>query len=151
MSLLHVAFKVADANYVIPASMVVQMESFTGATRVPGAPDYVLGLVQVRGAVLPVVDLRARFRLPAREPTLDSRIVVVDCGGRRAALLVDSARDMLKFEPSAFESPPEVVANQASGFVRSVARVDDRLVMLIDCDRVLGENEIHDHHDSGHE
>jgi purine-binding chemotaxis protein CheW len=147
---LHVSFRVGDGTYVLPASSVVQMESFSGATPVPGAPSYVAGLVQVRGAVLPVVDLRARFQLPPLAPTLDTRMVVVERNERRVALLVDSARDMLKIDAAAFEAPPEVVAKQSAGFVRSVARVGERLVMLIDCDRVIGEEEIHGQHDIDH-
>lgn len=143
MSDLHVAFRVGEATYVVPANAVIQMESFSGATRVPGAPDYVLGLVQLRGAIVPVIDLRARFRLPPAEPTLDSRIVVVERDKRRVALLADAARDMLKISATEFEDPPEVVAAQAAGFVRSVARVGNRLVMLIDCDRVIGEEDFH--------
>jgi purine-binding chemotaxis protein CheW len=139
MTELHVAFKVGDATYVLPASLIVQMESFTSATDVPGTPDYVAGLVQVRGAVVPVVSLRARFGLPPAPVTLDSRIVVVERNSRRVALLVDSARDILKIDPATFEPPPEVVAKQAAGFVSSVARVGERLVMLVDCDRVIGE------------
>jgi purine-binding chemotaxis protein CheW len=64
MSTLHVVFKVAGAEYAIPASEVLQMESYTGATPVPGAPAHVAGLMQVRGRVVPVVDARARFGLP---------------------------------------------------------------------------------------
>jgi purine-binding chemotaxis protein CheW len=145
---LHVAFNVGEATYVLPASAVVQMESFSGVTRVPGVPDYVAGLVQIRGALLPVVDLRARFDLPAVEPTLDTRLVVVERNQRRVALLVDRARDILKIDSASFEPPPPVVAAQAAGFVRSVARVGDRLVLLIDCDRVIGEEESDAKHDT---
>lgn len=148
MTELHVAFRVGDSTYVLPASSIVQMESFNGATRVPGTPEYVAGLVQVRGSVVPVVDLRARFKLPPVEATLDTRIVVVEREKRRVALLVDSARDILKIDPASFEPPPAVVAAQSAHFIRSVARIGERLVMLIDCDRVIGEEDIHgQHHD----
>lgn len=150
MTELHVAFRVGEATYVLPARSVVQMESFSGATRVPGAPDYVAGLVQVRGSLVPVVDLRVRFRLPPAEPTLDTRIVVVEQRKRRVALLVDSAREILKLEPSAFEPTPDVVAAQSAHFVRSVARIEGRLVLLIDCDRVIEEEKVHGHHDTEH-
>jgi purine-binding chemotaxis protein CheW len=145
---LHVSFRVGDSTYVVPASSIIQMESFDGATRVPGVPDYVAGLVQVRGAVLPVVDLRARFGLPRIDRTLDSRLVVIESKARRVALLVDSARDILKIAISEFEPPPDVVAKQASGFVRSVARIGEKLVMLVDCDRLIGEENIHGQHDT---
>lgn len=143
MSLLHVVFKVAGAEYAIPASEVLQMESFTGATPVPGAPSHVAGLVQVRGRVVPVVDARARFGLPPVERTLDSRVVVGQLGSRTVGLLVDSAREVLKLAPDQVQPPPQLVAEQAQGFVKAVARVGSRLVMLIDFPRVIGEEKVH--------
>ena len=143
MSALHVLFKVAGAEYVVPASDVVQMESFTTATRVPGTPAYVAGLVQIRGRVVPVVDLRARFGLPPAEPVLDTRVVVVKQGERVVGLLVDSAREVLAIAPEAFRPPPEVVSEQAAGFVKAIAQVGGRLLMLIDCERVIGEERLH--------
>ena len=139
MSALHVVFKVAGAEYAIPASEVVQMETFTGATPVPGAPLHVAGLVQVRGRVVPVVDARLRFGLPAVERTLDSRVVVGQLGPRTVGLLVDSAREVLKLAPEQLQPPPPLVAEQAQGFVKAVAQVGQRLVMLIDFPRVVGE------------
>lgn len=143
MSALHVLFKIDGAEYVLPASDVLQMESFTSATRVPGTQAYVAGLVQIRGRVVPVVNLRARFGLPDVEPTLDTRVVVVQQGTRVVGLLVDSAREVLSIPPEAFRPPPEVVTEQASGFVKAVAQVGGRLVMLIDESRVIGEGKLH--------
>jgi len=143
MSTLHVVFKVAGAEYAIPASEVLQMESFTGATPVPGAPAHVAGLVQVRGRVVPVVDARARFGLPPVERTLDTRVVVGQLGSRTVGLVVDSAREVLKLAPDQLQAPPQLVAEQAQGFVKAVARVGSRLVMLIDFPRVIGEEKAH--------
>jgi purine-binding chemotaxis protein CheW len=143
MSALHVVFKVAGAEYAIPAAEVMQMESFTGATPVPGAPAHVAGLVQVRGRVVPVVDARARFGLPPAERTLDSRVVVGQLGTRTVGLLVDSAREVMKLGPEQLQPPPPLVAEQAKGFVRAVAQVGTRLVMLIDFPRVIGEEKVH--------
>jgi purine-binding chemotaxis protein CheW len=143
MSTLHVVFKVAGAEYVIPASEVMQMESFTGATPVPGAPAHVAGLVQVRGRVVPVVDARARFGLPPVDRTLDSRVVVGQLGSRTVGLLVDSAREVMKLAPEQLQPPPPMVAEQAQGFVKAVAQVGPRLVMLIDFSRVIGEEKVH--------
>jgi purine-binding chemotaxis protein CheW len=143
MSTLHVVFKVAGAEYAIPASEVLQMESFTGATPVPGAPVHVAGLVQVRGRVVPVVDARARFGLPPGERTLDSRVVVGQLGSRTVGLLVDSAREVMKLAPDQLQPPPPLVAEQAQGFVKAVAQVGQRMVMLIDFSRVIGEEKVH--------
>ena len=147
MSPLHVLFRVAAVDYAIPAAAVLQMESFTSATRVPGTPSYVAGLVQIRGRVVPVVCLRARFELPPATPSLDTRVVVVQQvaqqGTRVVGLLVDSAREVLKIDPQTFRPPPEILTEQSAGFVKAVAQVGSRLIMLIDQERVIGEGTLH--------
>ncbi len=143
MSTLHVVFKVAGAEYAIPASEVLQMDSFTGATPVPGAPPHVAGLVQVRGRVVPVVDARARFGLPPAERTQDSRVVVGQLGARTVALLVDSSREVVKLSAEQLQPPPPMVVEQSQGFVKAVAQLGQRLVMIIDFPRVVGEEKNH--------
>ncbi len=138
--MLHVTFRVGDADYVLPASAVTQMESFSGATLVPGAPAHVAGLVQLRGQVIPVVDVRARFGLPPVERSLDARIIVVGQGERRVALLVDRAREVVDLRPEAFRDPPELVAERAAGFVRSIAQSDARVFMLVDVAKIIGHD-----------
>lgn len=140
--MLHVLFQVGAADYVVAAGDVVQMESFTGATRVPGSPAHVAGLVQLRGRVLPVVDLRPRFGLAAQEPGVEARIVVVARQGRQVALLVERGREVIDLRPEEFQEPPELVSEQAAGFVRSIARRGDRVLMLLDLDRVIGTDAV---------
>jgi len=144
MSVLHVIFRVAGAEYVLPASDVLQMESFTGATAVPGAAPYVLGIIHVRGRVVPVVDLRVRFGLPPVALTLDSRVVVVELEQRTVGLLADSAREVVKLEPDQLQAPPSMMSiDGAVGFVKSVAHVQKRLLMLLDFAKVVGEESSH--------
>lgn len=143
MSSLYVLFRVGDSEYVLPAADVVQMETFDGATRVPGAAPHVIGLVQLRGRVVPVIDLRLRFGLPAIPPTLDSRVVVVERGGRSVGLLADAAREVIQLDEAALQAPPEILTAQGDRFVQSVARAGERLVMLIDFQRVVGEEPSH--------
>jgi purine-binding chemotaxis protein CheW len=141
MTTLHVSFRVGTADYVLPAAQVLHLESYELATRVPGAPAYVAGLVQVRGRVVPVVDLRARFGLPPTEHTIDHRVIVVQVGARVAGLLVDSAREVLQLDATSFEKPPEMI--EGSGFVTAVATVTKRMFLLIDVPRVIGEELTH--------
>jgi len=138
--MLHVMFQVGGAEYVLPASDVLQMETFSGATLVPGAPAHVAGLVQLRGQVIPVVDVRARFGLPPVERSLDARIIVVGRGERRVALLVDRAREVVQLRPEAFRDPPDLVAERAAGFVRSIAQSDARVFMLVDVEKIIGHD-----------
>lgn len=143
--ILHVLFKVADAEYAIAASDVLHLESYAGATRVPSTAVHVVGLVQIRGRVVPVVDLRSRFGLPPADRTIDSRVVVVQSGLRTVGLLVDSSREVIRIPEDGFKPPPPLVAEQASGFIKSVANAGQRLVLLIDVPRVIGEELTHGH------
>jgi purine-binding chemotaxis protein CheW len=140
---LHVVFKVAQCEYLLPSETVLQMESFSGATPVPGAPSYVIGIVQIRGRVVPVVDLRLRFGGDAGEPVLDNRIVVGQHGDRIVGLLVDSAREVVKVTAAELKPPPPILSHQASGFVKAVAQVGSRVMMLVDFARVIGEEPLH--------
>lgn len=136
---LHIAFTVGSVDYVIPAAQVLHLESFERATAVPGAPAYVAGLVQSRGRVIPVVDLRARFRLPATERTVDHRIVVVQDDTRVVGLLVDSAREVLQLDDSLFTPPPELVDQQTDRYVTAVISMGKRMYLLVDVPRLIGK------------
>jgi purine-binding chemotaxis protein CheW len=140
---LHVLCKIADVEYVLPADDVLQMESFSGATKVPGAAVSVAGLVQIRGRVVPVLDMRIVFGLPTVEPTINSRVVVMKKGDRTVGLLVDSAREVLKIPSAEFSPPPAVVRQQTDGLVKAVVQTGNRLLMLIDFTKVIGEEQEH--------
>jgi purine-binding chemotaxis protein CheW len=137
---LHVIFKVGDTHYALPASEVVKMESYTTATPVPGAAQYVAGLVQIHGRVIPVIDLRARFGLPPIDRGIDARVIVVKDGERQVGLLADVAREVMKLDENEFAPPPDVVKDQANGFVSKVARAGQRMLMQIDFSRVIGND-----------
>jgi purine-binding chemotaxis protein CheW len=137
--LLHVAFKVAGAEYVLPASAVLHLESFEGATKVPGTADAVAGLLHSRGQLIPVVDLRVRFGLPAGARSLDSRVIVVQVKSRTVGLLVDSAREVLDLDEGAFHDPPELINEQAAGLIQAVAQTAERIVILLDLPKLIGE------------
>jgi purine-binding chemotaxis protein CheW len=144
MSALFVVFRVGEGHYALAAEHVLQLESFAGVTAVPGALPHVAGIVQVRGRIVPVIDLRLRFGLPAVEPVLDTRIVVVEYNGRTVGLRVDSGREVTRLQSEQFQATPAIVAEQSSGFVLGVARVGDRILMLVDLAKVLGEEQPHD-------
>jgi purine-binding chemotaxis protein CheW len=144
MSALFVVFRVGEGHYALAAEHVLQLESFAGVTAVPGALPHVAGIVQVRGRIVPVIDLRLRFGLPAVEPVLDTRIVVVEYNGRTVGLRVDSGREVTRLEVEQFQATPAIVSEQSSGFVLGIARVGERILMLVDLAKVLGEEKTHD-------
>ncbi len=135
-AVLHVTFKVDGAEYAVPASAVLQLEAYSGATPVPGAPPFVTGIVQLRGRVVPVVDLRLRFGLPSRDPTLESRLVVVEHGERTVALLADSAREVVRIAPSMMRPPPSLVR---SDVVHAIAQLAEHTILVLDLSSLIGE------------
>lgn len=146
MSELHVLFKVGAAEYVVPAALVLQMESFSGATPVPGTSRFLAGIILIRGRVVPVIDARKRLGMAAAETDrgLDARVIVTQQGERIVGLLVDSAREVVKLSQEQLEPPPPSVAEQVEGLVTAVARLDKRLVMRIDLDRWVSEEQVHE-------
>lgn len=144
MNTLHVLFRVGTAEYAVAALDVAQMESYSGATPIPGAASHVAGVIQVRGQVVPVVDVRVRFGLAPAPITLDSRVVVVQVGGRRVGLLVDAAREVVGLTAEQLTPPPPMVVDQSGGLVRAIAHLGTRIVMLVDIPRIIGEEQLHD-------
>jgi purine-binding chemotaxis protein CheW len=140
---LHVVFRVAGCEYMLPSETVLQMESFSGATHIPGAPAFVAGIVQIRGRVVPVVDLRVRFGETPGEPVLDNRVVVGQHGDRIVGLLVDSAREVVKVAPEQLKPAPPILNRQAGGFIKSVVHIGTRVIMVVDFARVIGEEPLH--------
>ncbi len=139
MSQLHVICRIGESEYAIPADEVFQMENFIAATPVPGAPSYVSGLIQVRQKIIPVLDARKRFGLPEAAVTGESRVVVLKLSERLVGLVVDSAREVQNISPELFKAPPEIIARQSEGFVKSVANFKERIIMLLDTLKIVGE------------
>lgn len=135
---LYVAFQVADTEYIVPGDQVLHLESFERATPIPGAAAYVAGLVQIRGKLVPVVDVRASFGIGGAAEGLDRRVIVVQHGSRTTGLLVDKAREILKLDPGTFAPPPELVADHANGFVTAIVTHGKRLLLLVDIGHIIG-------------
>jgi purine-binding chemotaxis protein CheW len=144
MNGLYIVFRVANAEYAVAAAQVLQLESFSGATAVPGTLAHVSGIVQVRGRIVPVIDLRLLFGEASADAALDTRIIVVELNERTVALRVDSSREVLKLEAEQFQPTPTVVSERSRGFINAVARVGNRLLMILNLEKVIGEEQLHD-------
>lgn len=132
-----VTFEAAGETYGLPVLCVEEVLRVTTITRLPFAPAPVCGITQLRGRVLPVVDLRVRLGQGAAVVGPRSRIVVVSSRGRSLGLLVDGAREVVKLLPSAMEAPPPEVMSERSGFLTAVYRREGSVVILLDVEKVL--------------
>jgi purine-binding chemotaxis protein CheW len=142
MSELYVVFSVADSEYALPAALVRQLESYSGATRVPGSAPHVAGIIQVRGHVIPVIELRKLFGHASVEPTLDTRVVIAEHGERQVALVVDKSREVVRVDPATVQATPGLLDDGSRGLFRGLVQLGPRLVMLLDLGKVVGEEDL---------
>jgi len=132
-----VSFEIGPEEYAVDILEVQEIIRMVEITSVPKAPHYVEGVINLRGKVIPIVDLRSRFGLSAAEYTKDTRIVVVDVSRIILGFIVDSVSEVLRIPSSLIESPPNGKQGGAE-FYKGVGRVDGRLLIFLDLDRLVG-------------
>lgn len=132
-----IAFRVGAQEFCVDVRSVREIRGWTAATVLPHAPPYVRGVINLRGAVLPIVDLGARLGFGAAEPTARHVIVVAEIGPQLVGLLVDAVSDILTVAPGEVQPTPEVASEPARSFLRGVVTAGDRMVSLLSLDRIL--------------
>jgi len=136
-----VVFQLGAELYGVDIARVHEIIRLQSITRVPRAPSFVEGVINLRGKVIPVVDLRRRFGLPTSEHTRATRTVVVEIGDQVVGIIVDSVSEVLRVSTSTIEPPSPVVAGIDSEYLHGIAKLPERLVILLDLDRVLAREE----------
>ena len=136
-----VTFRVGGEEFGLDVFSVHEILSYQQPTAMPRAPEFVEGVLDVRGTLVPIVDLRRRFETPRVVYDQDTRIVLVDFGGERLGLVVDSVTEVLRAPETAVSPPPAYIRGLAAEFVRGIVRVGERLVVLVDLDRILSSEE----------
>ena len=136
-----VVFQLGAELYGVDIARVHEIIRLQTITRVPRAPSFVEGVINLRGKVIPVVDLRRRFGLPTAEHTRATRTVVVEIGDQVVGIIVDSVSEVLRVNTSTVEPPSPVVAGIDSEYLHGIAKLPERLVILLDLDRVLAREE----------
>ncbi len=133
-----VVFDLADEVYAVNIGSVREIIRMQTVTFVPDAPVFVQGVINLRGRVIPVVDMRRRFGLPAVEATPDSRVLVMDIAGHDIGVIVDAVTEVQRVDEALIEPTAALVATEDSYYIDGIAKVDARLLILLDLDRALG-------------
>lgn len=136
-----VVFNLASEIYGVDVGAVREIIRVPDITRVPNAPDFVRGVMNVRGKLIPVVDLRPRFGMETVEQSGESRIVVVDIGGESIGVMVDAVTEVLKIADDSIESASSVVSTAESSYIQGIANLGERLIILLALDKVLSEDD----------
>jgi purine-binding chemotaxis protein CheW len=137
-----VGFRLDGTDYAISILRIREIILMRPITRLPQVPAYVEGLINLRGTVIPIVSLRRRFGLPAREIDEDTRTIVVTIGEKTVGCIVDEVTKVLRIEADALRPPPISLAAGARKHIAGLARHDDRLLILLDLDALLDADEL---------
>lgn len=144
----YLTFKMGDESFATPVSKVKEILELSSITKVPNAPDYMRGIVNLRGQVLPVVDTRIKFGLNATEDNPKTRIIVMEISSHNKTVnlgaLVDTARDVVEISEEQIMPPPSMDDFKKAEFIEGVVEMDGEFVMLIRVDRVFSKEEVQD-------
>ncbi len=136
-----VTFSIGGEEFGVEILTVQEIIRMLEITRVPKAPDFVEGVINLRGKVIPIIDLRKRFGLESKSHDKNTRIVVIEINKMIVGFVVDSVSEVLRIPADTVEPPPPVVAGLDSEYISGVGKLEDRLLILLDLDRLLSREE----------
>lgn len=137
-----VSFVVGTEEFAIPILSVQEINRMMPITRVPQSPKFIKGVINLRGKIIPVMDLRKRFGMESHETTTDSRIIVVEVASHVIGFTVDRVNEVLRINANIVELPPAMVCGIDSDYVQGVGKLEDRLLILLSLDRLFNSHDI---------
>lgn len=135
----YLTFKLHQEEYGVEILKVQEIKGFTQVTPVPNTPDYVRGVINLRGTVVPVLDLRTRFRMESADYNQFTVIIVVNLDDRIVGLVVDAVSDVLNFRSNDVEPTPDFGCGVDTSFITGLAKVDERLVLLLSLESLVSD------------
>jgi purine-binding chemotaxis protein CheW len=136
-----VSFNIGQEEFGLGIQSIQEINRMVDITRVPNSPEFVDGVINLRGKVIPIINLRKRFGFPPRESDRNTRIIVVELSGMVVGFIVDSVSEVLRIPKNITEPPPAIVAGIGSEYITAVAKLENRLLILLDLERILLEKE----------
>lgn len=135
-----VIFKLGNEDYGLPINKVQEINRMVAVTRLPQTPEFMEGIINLRGRVIPVIDLRKRFGLTAKAYEDETRIMIVDVSGQTVGIIVDAVHEVVLMPGKSIEPPPPSFVLDAQ-FIEGVGKLEDRLIILLDIDRIITSQE----------
>ncbi|MCI2255454.1 chemotaxis protein CheW [Domibacillus sp. PGB-M46] len=132
-----IAFQLVDKEYALPVHQVYSIEKLMHITRVPGTVPFVKGVINLRGVVTPIIDLRSRFGLSDKQYDESTRIIIASFGDIEVGLVVDGANDVLDIPVDAIEPQPEVVGSLGDEYITGVAKLEKRLLIMLSLQKIF--------------
>ena len=136
-----VTFMIGNEEYGVDILFVHEINRTIQITRVPNTPSFVDGVVNLRGKIIPIVNLRKKLGLDKKRIDNDTRIIVIEMGGTIIGFVVDKVKEVLRVPSGLFENPPDITNGANSEYIKAVGKLDDRLLLMIDLEKVFTNNE----------
>jgi purine-binding chemotaxis protein CheW len=136
-----VTFALGSEEYGVDIAQVQEINRMVTITKVPRAPQFMEGVINLRGRLIPVIDLRTRFGMSRSERTKDTRIVVTEIGTKRVGMVVDSVSEVLRIPVEQIEDAPDLIAGVDTEYIRGVGKMGERLIIMLDLGRVISAGE----------
>jgi purine-binding chemotaxis protein CheW len=136
-----VTFALGSEEYGVDIAQVQEINRMVTITHVPRAPRFMEGVINLRGQLIPIIDLRTRFGMDRSERTKNTRIVVTEIGSKRIGMVVDSVSEVLRIPVEQIEDAPDLVAGVDTEYIRGVGKMGDRLIIMLDLGRVISGTE----------
>jgi purine-binding chemotaxis protein CheW len=136
-----VSFVIGSEEFGVDILYVQEINRMLQITQVPNAPEFVSGIINLRGRVIPVIDLRCRLGLPPKEHDNNTRIIVIEVNGKTIGFIVDAVKEVIRIPQNITEAPPEIVSGINSDFIKAVGKLDDKLLILLDLNKVFNADE----------
>ncbi len=133
----YVIFKLSDEYYGLSIDNVISIEKPSQSTRIPNAPDYIKGVINLRGEVIPVIDLRKKLEMEPKEIDRNSRIIIVSSDEIFAGLIVDTSSEVLEINKEDIDKPPTNENDEYIDYINGIGKTKDRLVILLDLTKIL--------------
>lgn len=135
-----VIFRLAQEEYGLPITKVQEINRLVPITKLPQTPSFMEGVINLRGRIIPVIDLRKRFQLTVTEHTEDNRIIIVEVNGQTVGVIVDAVTEVVRLPAASVEPPPPAFILDAQ-YIHGVGKLDERLLILLDIDKILTSQE----------
>jgi purine-binding chemotaxis protein CheW len=132
-----VSFHLGSEEYGVDISQVQEIIRMVEITHVPRAPRFMEGVINLRGQLIPIIDLRTRFHMPRIEQTKSTRIVVTEIAGKKVGIIVDSVSEVINIPLEQVEDAPDMIAGVGTEYIQGVGKVGDRLIILLDLTMVI--------------
>ncbi|HOO33805.1 MAG TPA: chemotaxis protein CheW [Thermotogota bacterium] len=136
-----VSFRVGDEVYAVDIMKIDSIAEMMKTMKLPGLPSFMMGVANLRGEVIPIIDTRVKFMLDSKSTHDGDRVVVVYVGDKKIGIVVDEVKEVLTLGQDQLEEPPRT-GGSASSFISAIAKMDDRMLMIIDIDKVLTSEEL---------